>query len=172
MIGYGSSPSRCGPAHTAAGQTTDLRFPHKERPYVPESPTTPGRWNARARASLRIALRVLNRVGTQDRKSYRGSMAAGPHAPLPTLRRHPHGCPRTARGRCGSRILHRSGLAPLAPCRSPGALNTDFGRSKLSGHFCPNHAFSASPRPVSRVPKHPPELSSPQTATPELGAKC
>ena len=51
---------------------------------------------------------------------YRGSMA-GLHVPLPTLRRHPHGGLRTARGRCGSLLLHRSGLAPPTPCRSPGA---------------------------------------------------
>src|SRR5215467_13136106 len=40
---------------------------------------------------------------------YRGSMA-GLHVPLPTLRRHPRGCLRTAWGRCGSLLLHRSGL--------------------------------------------------------------
>jgi predicted TIM-barrel fold metal-dependent hydrolase len=51
---------------------------------------------------------------------YRGSMA-GLHVPLPTLRRHPRGCLRTAWGRCGSLFLHRRGLAPLTPCRSPGA---------------------------------------------------
>jgi len=28
---------------------------------------------------------------------------------------------RTARGRCGSLLLHRSGLSPPTPCRSPGA---------------------------------------------------
>ena len=42
---------------------------------------------------------------------YRGSMA-GLHVPLPTLRRRPHRRLRTARGRCGSLLLHRSGLAP------------------------------------------------------------
>src|SRR5271155_2227272 len=47
---------------------------------------------------------------------------AGLYAPLPTLRRRPRGCPRTARGRCGSLLLHRSGLSPPTPCRSPGAL--------------------------------------------------
>jgi len=51
---------------------------------------------------------------------FRGSMA-GLCTPLPTLRRHPHGCLRTARGRCGSLFLHRSGLPPPTPCRSPGA---------------------------------------------------
>src|SRR3984957_20466734 len=28
---------------------------------------------------------------------------------------------RTAWGRCGSLLLHRIGLAPITPCRSPGA---------------------------------------------------
>src|SRR5215831_762991 len=46
---------------------------------------------------------------------------AGLYAPLPTLRRHPRGGLRTARGRCGSLLLHRSGPAPPTPCRSPGA---------------------------------------------------
>ena len=51
---------------------------------------------------------------------FRGSMA-GLCTPLPTLRRHPHGCLRTARGRRGSLLLHRSGLPPPTPCRPPGA---------------------------------------------------
>src|SRR5215469_10854942 len=46
---------------------------------------------------------------------------AGLYAPLPTLRRHPRGGLRTAWGRCGLLLLHRSGLAPPTPCRSPGA---------------------------------------------------
>src|SRR4051812_48687057 len=44
------------------------------------------------------------------------------HAPLPTLRRLPHGSRRTAWGQCGSLRLHCGGLPPLTPCRSPGAL--------------------------------------------------
>ncbi|HMF23938.1 MAG TPA: hypothetical protein VKG24_17680, partial [Pseudolabrys sp.] len=51
----------------------------------------------------------------------RGAMA-GLCAPLPTLRRRPYGLQRTARGRYGSLLLHRIGLAPTARCRSPGAL--------------------------------------------------
>src|SRR5438445_4296584 len=46
----------------------------------------------------------------------------GLYAPLPTLRRRPRERLRTARGRCGLLLLHRSGLAPPTPCRSPGAL--------------------------------------------------
>jgi hypothetical protein len=43
-------------------------------------------------------------------------------APLPTLRPRPRERVRTARGWCGLLLLHRSGLAPPTPCRSPGAL--------------------------------------------------
>jgi hypothetical protein len=54
---------------------------------------------------------------------FRGSMASL-HDPLPTLRPAPHGTTRTARGRCDSLGLHRKGLSPPTPCRSPGALPT------------------------------------------------
>src|SRR6476619_2480117 len=47
---------------------------------------------------------------------------AGLCAPLSTLRRGPRGHLRMTRGRCGSLLLHRDGLAPSTPCRSPGAL--------------------------------------------------
>ena len=36
----------------------------------------------------------------------------------------PSRMPRTARGRCGLLLLHRGGLSPSTPCRSPGALST------------------------------------------------
>ena len=88
---------------------------------MPGSSTTPGRPGARACAPDRVAFHYLNSVGTRDLNLFRGSMA-GLCAPLPTLRRRPRGRPRTARGRCGSLLLHRVGLAPSTPCRSPGAL--------------------------------------------------
>src|SRR5438552_12115105 len=47
---------------------------------------------------------------------------AGLYAPLPTLRRRPRERLRTDRGRRGLLTLHRSGLSPHTPCRSPGAL--------------------------------------------------
>ncbi len=47
---------------------------------------------------------------------------AGLPVPLPTLRPCPRGHARTARGRYGSLRLHRDGLAPSPPRRSPGAL--------------------------------------------------
>src|SRR3982074_2393564 len=57
---------------------------------------------------------------------------AGLHTPLSTLHVRPHDRPRMTRGRCGSLLLHRSGLAPPTPCRSPGAPR--FGRSKTGVH--------------------------------------
>src|SRR5450432_2852300 len=49
---------------------------------------------------------------------------AGLCAPLSTLRQYPRGYLRMTRGRCGSLLLHRDGLAPSTPCRSPGALRS------------------------------------------------
>jgi hypothetical protein len=68
---------------------------------------------------------------------FRGSMA-GLCPPLPTLRRRPRGHQRTARGRCRSLLLHRSGLAPPTPCRSPGALRVLHAQpgSAQKAHFC------------------------------------
>ena len=43
ITGYGSSPSRCGPALQAPVGREISRFPRKERPCVPGSLTTPGR---------------------------------------------------------------------------------------------------------------------------------
>jgi len=61
---------------------------------------------------------------------------AGLCTPLPTLRRRPCRRMRTARGRCGSLLLHRKGLPPSTPCRSPGALrNPSMGPWKSSREF-------------------------------------
>src|SRR5216684_5575954 len=49
--------------------------------------------------------------------------------PLSTLHVRPHDRPRMTRGRCGSLLLHRNGLAPSALCRSPGA--PDSGPSSI-----------------------------------------
>jgi hypothetical protein len=41
---------------------------------------------------------------------------------LESVDSHQRGQPRVTRGRCGTLLLHRDGLAPSTPCRSPGAL--------------------------------------------------
>src|SRR4030095_3947357 len=55
---------------------------------------------------------------------------AGLCAPLSTLPQDPHGYLRMTRGRCGSLLLHRDGLAPSTPCRAPGALRS----TPVNGH--------------------------------------
>jgi len=71
---------------------------------------------------------------------FRGSMA-GLCVPLPTLRRCPRGQLRTARGRCGSLLLHRSRLALPTLCRSPGAraakCNPGWGGGAYRDHSTP-----------------------------------
>jgi hypothetical protein len=41
------------------------RFPHKERPYMPGSQTTPGQTGARNNAPADFAFRQVNNVGTR-----------------------------------------------------------------------------------------------------------
>lgn len=67
----------------------------------------------------------------------RGSMA-GLHVPLSTLRRAPHDAQRMTRGQHGSQYLCCEGLAPFAPCRSPGAPDRKLspGGADITGRFC------------------------------------
>src|ERR1700738_5320416 len=63
--GYGSSPTRYGPSDPT-GPTADpeiSRFPHKERPYIPGSQTTPGPTGARSSEPADLALRQVNNGG-------------------------------------------------------------------------------------------------------------
>src|SRR5262244_3340442 len=70
IVGYGSSPSRRGPA--ALDRAVDaLPVPRdKERLHMPGSLTTPGRTAARAVAPVHIAFHYCNGVGTRNHKSY------------------------------------------------------------------------------------------------------
>ena len=42
------------------------RFPHKERPHMPGSPTTPGWAGTRDDAPVHVAFRASDHVGTRD----------------------------------------------------------------------------------------------------------
>jgi hypothetical protein len=133
ISGYGSSPSRCGPSTRRTGWVANpeiSRFPYKELPCMPGSQTTPGRLSTRITRSS-VLPSGTSTPSAPEILDFRGSMA-GLHAPLPTLRRHPRGGLRTARGRYGLLALYRNGLAPSTPCRSPGAL-TDPCRCESSG---------------------------------------
>src|SRR6266576_800359 len=91
------------------------RLPRTERLHMPGSLTTPGRPSACVGAPVRIAFHEEHRVGTRDKAFAAQWLALC--TPLPTLRRRPRERLRTARGRCGSLLLHREGLAPSTPCR-------------------------------------------------------
>src|SRR6266436_8833588 len=78
-------------------------------------------------APVRMAFHIRNCVGTRDDRSFAVQWLA---CALPCRRfARPCGRLRTARGRCGLLLLHRKGLAPSTPCRSPGALVPTFGGS-------------------------------------------
>jgi hypothetical protein len=124
------------------------RFPRKERLHMPGSLTTPGRPGARADAPEYVAFRHMHGVGTQNR-NFRGSMA-GLRAPLSTLRRGPHGQPRMTRGRCGSLLLHRKGLAPSTPCRSPGASHMFSGVPPIAAGSEPCQHLRSAPKAALR----------------------
>jgi hypothetical protein len=119
------------PMRTRAGRVTYLlanheisRFPFKERPHMPRSATTPGRPGTRVSVPFRVAFHSVKSVGARDEVIF-AVQRLGLCAPLSTLRRCPHGHLRMTRGQCGSLLLHRGGLAPPTPCRSPGALTQD-----------------------------------------------
>src|SRR4051794_8350721 len=105
------------PRYAAAGQTRDLPVPAQRASTHARVLDHAGSGRG-SRYRLRPCCLPYFRTRRHPRlSSFRGSMA-GLCAPLPTLRRHPRECQRTARGRCGSLLLHRGGLSPPTPCRS------------------------------------------------------
>src|SRR5262245_22285939 len=101
------------------------RFPRKERLHMPGSLTTPGRPGL-ALSRPEMLPSTLCTASAPRIRLFRGSMA-GLCTPLSTLRRAPRGPLSMTRGRCGSLRLHRKGLAPSTPCRSPGASQNESG---------------------------------------------
>src|SRR6476661_2951846 len=79
--------------------------------------------------------------------NFRGSMA-GLCAPLSTLRRDPRGPLRMTWGRCGSLLLHRKGLSPSTPCRSPGASHMLSGLPSIADMRDGTPAFRLVPQAV------------------------
>ena len=85
------------------------RFPQKERPHMPGSTTALSRTSARNNAPNRVAFRQRYGVGAQNDLDFAAQWLAYAD-PLPS--------------RCGLLFLHRGGLSPPTPCRSPGALSS------------------------------------------------
>jgi len=111
---------------------------------MPGSLTTPGR-PALAMTRSDVLPSTICTVSAPKIGLFRGSMA-GLCAPLSTLRRDPRGPLRMTWGRCGSLLLHRKGLSPSTPCRSPGA-------SHMSSGFAPRADIVAACRHVRFVSK-------------------
>ena len=121
ISGYGSSPSRRGPGCSVSIWPTERAPGSRTRSFCTCQGLRPRRNDWALAISHPFVLPSAQLTASALGKTFfRGSMA-GLCTPLPTLRRHPHGCLRTARGRRGSLLLHRSGLPPPTPCRSPGA---------------------------------------------------
>ena len=87
---------------------------------MPVSSTTPGRLGARDIAPICVAFRQRNDVGTRDEGTFAAQWLA---YALPCQRfAVALAGNRAYSGRFGSLLLHRDGLPPSTPCRSPGAL--------------------------------------------------
>jgi hypothetical protein len=102
--------------------------------------------------ALRLAFRKMHCVGTQNRKLSR--LNGWPMRSPLTLRRDPRGPLRMTRGRCGSLLLHRKGLAPSSLLAGLPALRIYFPecpkyRSPWAKPFCWTMTISLSAwRPV------------------------
>ena len=110
ISGYGSSPSRRGPGCSVSIWPTERAPGSRTRSFCTCQGLRPRRNDWALAISHPFVLPSAQLTASALGKTFfRGSMA-GLCAPLPTLRRHPRGRLRTARGRCGSLFLHRRGL--------------------------------------------------------------
>jgi len=120
ITGFGlpAFPMRTAPRGAAEPEIS--RFPCRKcrrRARVSDHAGPTGHWRWRAPPCCLPLHRKRRHPGLIP---LRGSIP-GPSPPLSTLRPGPRGPTRMTRGRCGSLYLHRTGLAPAASCRSPGA---------------------------------------------------
>jgi hypothetical protein len=108
IIGFGSSPSRCGPSmHTATGgQAGDSPGSRTRSVRACQGLRPRGVGQALALARLPILPSASVTASAPRKSDFRGSMA-GLHLPLSTLRVMPRDIPRMTRGQCGSLRLHR-----------------------------------------------------------------
>jgi hypothetical protein len=139
ITGYGSSPSRCGPA--AKYRRPDTRSPGSRTGSIRTCQGLRPRRVERVLALTRLfvspsAMRTASAPGTTVLSRLNGWPMRTPADASP----RPRGRRRTARGRCGSLLLHRSGLAPPTPYRSPGALSANCRASRI----CSTSALSTT----------------------------
>ena len=119
IIGFGSRLPNAAHRAMPEGERGDLPVPEQKmcahaRVSDDAGSTRCSRWRTWSYCLL------LSRKHGHPEGVFRRSMA-GLHVPLSTLHAQPRGRPRMTRGRCGSLLLHRNGLAPSISCQSPGA---------------------------------------------------
>jgi hypothetical protein len=95
---------------------------------------------------LRVLPSANRTASAPSTMTFRGSMA-GLHVPLPTLRLHPRGCRRTARGRCGSLFLTSRWTFTTYSSPVLSRRTLKIGESYLGayGHFNLHGEFDFSP---------------------------
>ena len=118
IIGFGSSPSRCGPlaCTVASGQTGDLPVPAHGACAHARVCDHAGSSECLRERSRTYGLALLGQRRHPGYQLYRGSMA-GLCVPLSTLRAASRDAPRMTRGQHDSLLLCCLGLAPVTPCR-------------------------------------------------------
>jgi hypothetical protein len=98
IIGYGSSPSQCGPhANRSRAKLEISRFPNEMCINMPGSLTTPSRRSTRYNAPQRVAFRRVRIRRHSGLGFFRGGVA-GLSTPLSTLHDTPHDAARMTRG--------------------------------------------------------------------------
>src|SRR5271166_1577808 len=144
--GFGSSPSRREPDGLAAcGSPRDLPVPAQRAWVGARFSDHAGTGRALAFLPLPILPSTKSTASALRICAFRGSMA-GPHLPLSTLRRAPHGTLRMTRGQCGS--LYLSLYKTLTHCSLPVSRRTDIctRAEPKSGAICPvRHAAGEGP---------------------------
>src|SRR5262249_8497834 len=141
LIGFGSLPFRRGPiAGCRLLQPPDPPVPQQKGAAHSRGSGPPGASGGVAYAAPSSGLPRRGRGGHPEYRPFRGSMA-GLRTSLSTLHVRPHDRPRMTRGRCGSLLLHRNGLAPSLFAGVPAhpipdlrALTPEWGGSTLKQH--------------------------------------
>ena len=124
IIGYGSSPSQYGPRLARTPPWPTVRSPSSRTRSVHTCQGLRPRRVGQALAITRPSV-LPSASGKASapgmRGQFRGSIAWPMPCPCQRFADTLAECLRMTRGRCGSLLLHRSGLAPPTPCQSPGA---------------------------------------------------
>ena len=145
-------PARTCDVHPQAERETS-RFPPKSFRTCQSSPTTPGRASARGNAPARVAFRVVDRVGSRVNPVFAAQWLAYalPYRRFAVILAERR---RTARGRCGSLLLHRDGLSLPTLRRFRRRTDNLDENAYCLIHKCSRGSRGTPPLPHLNAPKH------------------